>query len=198
MRLLRSTLGLVIGAIAIMATTAAAPHITPTVVLTEQSDVIRRTLADADNFFIRAVEIGRDDLERIRAEVSFEPDDAEYNFYYGQDSAGQLVGVVLFPQANTQHGPVEVGLTLDRNGVVTSAIMTKATAETRPWVTEAIEAGLMEGFVGLRHGDDPERALDGLSSDELGSMPYYFSEVTAEAVQRGLALYDALYVAGDR
>jgi len=27
-----------------------------------------------------------------------------------------------------------------------------------------------------------------LSSDELGSMPFYFAEVTAEAVKRGLAL----------
>ena len=193
MNLSRSTMGLAIGAIVIAATTAAAPHITPMVVLTEQADVIRRTLDDADNFFIRAVEIGRDGLARIRAEVSFELEEPEYNFYYGTDSAGRVVGVVLFPQANTQHGPVEVGLTIDRDGAITSAIVTNATAETRPWVTAAVEAGLLEEFVGMRHGDDIARALVGLSSSEMGSMPYYFAEVTAEAVERGLVLYGVLY-----
>ena len=131
MKLSRSTMGLAIGAMVIAATTAAAPHITPMVVLTEQADVIRRTLDDADEFFVRTVEIGRDALASIREEVSFELEDPEYNFYYGTDMSGRVVGVVLFPQANTQHGPVEVGLTLDRDGVVVSAIMTKATAESR-------------------------------------------------------------------
>ena len=197
MRLSRATMGLAIGTIVVAATTAAAPHITPTVVLTKQADVIRRTLDDADEFFVRTVRIGRDGLARIREEVSFNPEDPEYNFYYGTDSAGRVVGVVLFPQANSQHGPVEVGLTLNRGGTVTSAVVTKATAETRPWVTEALRAGLMEGFVGMRHGDDPQRALDGLSSGELGSMPFYLAEITAEAVKRGLILYDALYAESD-
>lgn len=172
MRLFRAAMGLAIGAIVIGTTAAAAPHITPTVVLTEQADVIRRTLDAADNYFVRTVQIGRDGLARIREEISFELDDPGYDFYYGQDSAGHVVGVVLFPQANTrQHGPVEVGLTLDQDGVVLSAIVTKATVETKPWVTEAVRAGLMEGFVGMRHGDDPEKALDRLSSSKLGSMP---------------------------
>ena len=197
MKLSRSRMGLAIGAMVISATTAAAPHITPMVVLTEQADVIRRTLDDADEFFVRTVEIGRNALASIREEVSFELEDPEYNFYYGTDMSGRVVGVVLFPQANTQHGPVEVGLTLDRDGVVVSAIMTKATAESRQWVTTAVEAGLMEGFVGMRRGDDTERALVGLSSDELGSMPFYFAEVAAEAVKRGLVLYDALYASSD-
>jgi hypothetical protein len=190
-------MALAIGAIVIAATTAAAPHITPMVVLTDQADVIRRTLDDADNFFVRAVEIGRDGLERIREEVSFELEDPEYNFYYGMDSGGRVVGVVLFPQANTQHGPLEVGLTLDQDGVVTSAIVTKATAESRAWVRKIVEAELMEEFVGMRHGDDPERALNGFSSSELGSMPYFFAEVAAEAVQRGLVLHDVLYAGGN-
>ncbi len=190
-------MGLAIGATLMATTTAAAPHITPMVVLTKQADVIRRTLDDADDFFVRTVEIGRDALASIREEVSFTLDDPEYNFYYGTDAAGRVVGVVLFPQANTQHGPVEVGLTLDRNGVVTSAVVTKATAETRPWVTAAVEAGLMEGFVGMRHGDDPERALERLASSELGSMPSFFAEVTAETVKRGLVLYDALYTSSN-
>ncbi len=196
MRLSRSIMGLAIGATLMAATTAAAPHITPMVVLTKQADVIRRTLDDADDFFVRTVEIGRNALASIREEVSFKLEDPEYEFYYGTNAAG-VVGVVLFPQANTQHGPIEVGLTLDGNGVVTSAVVTKATAETRPWVTAAVEAGLMEGFVGMRHGDDPERALNRLQSSELGSMPSFFAKVTAEAVKRGLVLYDALYASSD-
>jgi len=184
------------GALLCVGATAAARHITPTVELVKQADVIRQSLPGAKHYFVHKVTIGRDDLKRIRAEVTFKPEDPEYKFFLGKDGDGHPLGVVLFPQSNTQHGPLEVGLTIGPDGRIARAVATKATVETKPWVLKAVHAGLMDRFVGLRHGDDPEQALEGLSRDELGAMPYYFARVAADAVKRGLAVYDALY-AGD-
>ncbi len=174
---------------------AAAPHITPTVVLKTQADVIRETLPDAAQFFVRTVKIGREDLSRLRASAEFTPDDPEVKFYYGNGADGNLRGVVLFPQVNTQHGPLEVGLTLAPDGTVKAVTVTKATVETKPWVLEVVRSGLGKQFQGMRFGDDPARALAAVDRKDLGAMPYYFAEVTATAVKRGLAFYGILFAA---
>ena len=66
-----------------------------------------------------------------------------------------------------------------------------ATVETKPWVQEAAASGLMKGFVGMRQGDDPGKALQ--SVDGLGGMPQYMAELIVTAVGRGLVLYGTLY-----
>lgn len=172
---------------------AAGAHITPTVVLKKHADVIRQTLPKASSFFVRTVEIGRADANRIKQAAGYTPEDPEVKFFYGTEAGGAVEGVVFFPQVNTQHGPFEVGLTIGPNGAITSANVTKATVETKPWVKKVIDAGLMKQFVGLRPGDDAQRALASVSKDELGSMPYYAAEVLTTAVARGLALYSVLY-----
>jgi hypothetical protein len=168
-------------------------HITPTVVLRKQADVIRETLPQASQFFLRTVEIGRAELERIKDQGDFTPDDPEVKFYLGRNGNGELDGVVLFPQTNTQHGPFEVGLTIRPDGAIASAVVTKATVETKPWVLKSLQAGLMNGFTGMT---DPARAMDALnaiSEDDLGHMPYYTATVIAGTVRRGLILYRTLY-----
>ncbi len=179
--------------VALVLTGAAAPHITPTVVLKKQADMIKETVPAAKQFFLRTVEIGKTDFERIRREGGFKPEDDRMKFYYGTDASGRNAGVVLFPQVNSQHGPLEVGLTMNADGTVRDAVVTKATVETKPWVLAAVKAGLMERFRGMRPGDDPAAALQGLSSDQLGKMPYYMATLAAETVGRGLILYDVLY-----
>jgi len=173
---------------------AAAPlHITPTVVLAKHADVIRATVGGAVRYFERTVDIGRDDLGRIRRAGSFSPDAGDVSFYYGTDAAGTIKGVVLFPQVNCPHGPLEIGLTLGPDGAVTSVIVTKATVETKPWVQRAIKAGFLKQFEGLRRPEDADRALAGLARDELGAMPCYMAEQAALAVKRGLVLYQVLF-----
>lgn len=168
-------------------------HITPTVVLEKQADMIRRTVTDASQFFLKTVSVGKADFARIRTEGGFEPEEDEVEFYYGEGASGQVAAVVVFPQVNTQHGPLEVGLALNADGSVRAAVVTKATVETKPWVVRAVKAGLMERFRGMRPGDDPARALDGLTKDATGEMPYYMAGVVVRAVRRGLVLYDVLY-----
>ena len=170
-------------------------HPTPIVELVRQPDVIRQSLPSAEKFFVRDVTLGRDDLARIRQAVDFTPEDPDVKFYYGKDGDGRQVGVVLFPSVNTVHGPVEVGVAIGPDGAVINAIVTKATVETKPWVLRAVGTGFMRRFRGMNAGSDVDQALQGLTSGNLGSMPYYFATVISATVKRGLVLYQTLYQA---
>ena len=172
---------------------AGARHPTPSVVLVKQTDLIRTTLGGATQFFVRKVTIGKDDLARIRREVDFSPEDPSVPFYLGKTAEGTLAGVVLFPQVNTIHGPIEVGLTLGSDGSIISAVVTKATVETRPWVEEAAATGLMKRFQGMKYGDDVKRALEPLAPGKIGQMPYFEAQVIAATVRQGLVLYHTLF-----
>jgi hypothetical protein len=170
----------------------AAAHMTPSVTLTSRADFIRRALPGARRYFERTVDIGRDDYARIRKDAGFAPDEASVRFYSGVGADDRPVGVVLFVQVNTMHGPIEVGLAMGPGDSVLSAGVIRATVETKPWVVAAERAGLLDRFRGMRFGDDPSRALDGVSRDSLGAMPYYFGTVIVEGVKHGLGLYHVL------
>ncbi len=189
MRILRAGL-LAAGAVGLL---AGGTHITPTVVLAKKADVIRSAVPDATQFFVRTVEIGQADFQRIKEVGSFEPDKDRVPFYYGRDAAGRVDGVVLFPQVNNQHGPLEVGLAMNPDGTVRKVVVTKATVETKPWVLRALRSGLTRRFEGMRPDDDPAAALAGMADADLGRMPRYMASVVAEAVARGLVLYGVLY-----
>jgi hypothetical protein len=176
----------------------AARHPTPTVVLIKQTDLIRSTLSGAQQFFVRNVTIGKEDLAQIRKEVDYSPEDPSVKFYLGKDAAGQVKGVVFFPQVNTVHGPIEVGLTLNPDGSIANAAVTQATVETKPWVQEAQSAGLMSRFKGMRYGDDVGKALNQLSSSKISEMSRYEAEVITTAVHHGLVLYHVLFDKGDK
>ncbi|HKK08389.1 MAG TPA: hypothetical protein VKA44_05835 [Gemmatimonadota bacterium] len=171
----------------------AADHITPTVVLKKQADVIKATLPDASTFFLKKVRIGKRDLSRIEQAGGFEPESPDVKFYYGQSGSGSTVGVVLFPQVNTQHGPFEVGITVGSDGSLQNVTVTKATVETKPWVEEAAGTGFLEDFRGLTPGDAPRKALERLRSADIGHMPTFAGEQVAKAVEHGLTLYGILY-----
>lgn len=190
----RRVAALLVGGAAVAAVTGSA-HITPTVVLHKQADVIRTTLPAA-SYFVRTVDLGKAELRRIKEDGGFKPEDTEFKFFYGKDGSGEMQGVVLFPQVNTQHGPLEVGVTLSPEGRVTKVTITKATVETKPWILKAVKAGLTRGFVGMKPGDDPARALDALDRKRLGEMPYFMAETAARAVGRGLVLYRDLFEGG--
>ncbi|MFL5493014.1 MAG: hypothetical protein ACJ8DC_01390 [Gemmatimonadales bacterium] len=172
----------------------AAAHPTPKVVLVKHADFIRQTTAGAKQYFVRTVTIGKEDLVAIRRASDFTPADPDVQFFLGQSEGGTTVGVVLFQQVDTPHGPLEVGLTFGPDGAVAHAMVTTATVETKPWVQQAVAAGLMDKFVGMRQGDDPRKALQALDG-KVGGMPEYMAELIATAVGRGLVLYATLYKA---
>jgi hypothetical protein len=168
----------------------AAAHPTPKVVLMKHADFIRQSTAGAQQYFVRTVSIGKQDLAAIRRQGDFVPDDADVQFYLGQGASGKPVGVTLFQQINTAHGPLEIGLTFGSDGAIASAAVTTATVETKPWIMAAAGAGLMKRFVGMREGDDVRQALQGAG---LSGMPGYMAELIATAVGRGMVLYGTLY-----
>jgi len=181
-------LKLVLAAAALGATA----HPTPKVVLVKHADFIRQSITGAKQYFVRTVSIGKEDLAVIRKASDFTPSDPDVQFFLGQGDGGAPVGVALFQQLDSPHGPIEVGLTLGPDGTVAHAVVTTATVETKPWVQEAIAAGLMDKFVGMRQGDDPRKALQALDA-KLGGMPEYMAELIATAVGRGLVMYGTLY-----
>lgn len=169
----------------------AAAHPTPKVVLMTHADFIRQTVPNAQQYFMRTVSIGREDLAAIRKASDYTPEDPDVQFFLGQNG-GKTVGVALFQQVDTPHGPLEVGLTFGPDGRIAHAVVTTATVETKPWVLEAVGAGLMEGFTGMREGDDPRKALDRIRG-KVGGMPEYTAELVATAVGRGMVLYGTLF-----
>jgi hypothetical protein len=169
----------------------AAAHPTPKVVLMTHADFIRQTVPNAQQYFMRTVSIGREDLAAIRKASDYTPEDPDVQFFLGQNG-GKTVGVALFQQVDTPHGPLEVGLTFGPDGRIAHAVVTTATVETKPWVLEAVGAGLMEGFTGMREGDDPRKALDRIRG-KVGGMPEYMAELVATAVGRGMVLYGTLF-----
>lgn len=183
-------------ALAIFSTPPIAPHAgahpTPKVVLMKHADFIRQSLPGATQYFLRTVSIGKDDLAAIRKASDYTPEDPDVQFYLGQGDGGKPVGAVLFQQVDTPHGPLEVGLAFGADGKIIHAAATTATVETKPWVQEAVAAGLMDRFTGMRSGDDPRKALSGLDG-KLGGMSSYMSELIATAVGRGVLLYSTLY-----
>jgi hypothetical protein len=172
----------------------ATAHPTPKVVLVKHADFIRQSISGAKQYFVRTVRIGKQDLAAIQQAGDFRPADPDVQFFLGQGEGGAPVGVALFQQVDTPHGPIEVGLTLDPDGRVAHTVVTTATVETKPWVQEAIAAGLMDKFVGMRQGDDPRKALQAVGG-KLGGMPEYMGELIATAVGRGLVMYGTLYKA---
>jgi hypothetical protein len=181
-------------AVAALATAllAAAAHPSPKVVLIKHADYIRQTLSGAKQYFVRTVDIGKQDLAAIRQRSDFTPDDPDVQFYLGQGDGGAPVGAVLFQQVDTPHGPLEVGITFGPDGSITRAGVTAATVETKPWVQEAVSTGMMDGFTGMKPGDDPSKAL-GAVQGKLGGMPQYMAQLIATAVGRGMTLYATLY-----
>jgi hypothetical protein len=170
-----------------------AAHPTPVVELVKKVDVLRQTLPQGDKLFVRTVQLGKEDVARIEQEAHYTPDDPDVRFYLGKDGSGVVNGVVLFAQTNTKHGPVEVGLTFGADGALSSAIVTKATVETKPWVLKAVRAGLMKEFEGMQYGGDVGAPLMGSAYTDLGHMPHYMAEVIAATVGRGLILHHLLY-----
>ena len=167
-------------------------HPTPVVTLLEHADAIRQSLHDAQRFYLRTVTVGQRDLATIRKSVDYQADDDKVQFYIGKRSDGTTAGTVLFPQVNTMHGPVEVALTLTPDGHIARVAVTRATVETRPWVEEAVQTGVLEKMQGLSATDDPMTVVAPLKG-RIGAMPWFEAQIIAAAVKQGMVVYAVLY-----
>src|SRR6266508_2447033 len=109
-------------------------HITPTVILLPRPDAVARLTPGAEAFFAREVHLSHDD---------------GFLTFYTAKRAGTSVGAFVFVRVDTPHGPLEVAVAFDPTGTVRRVEVTKATVETKPWVLEALRAGLKGAYTGL-------------------------------------------------
>lgn len=169
---------------------AALLHITPTVVLVKRPDAVKQLLPGATAYFAREVRLSEADAHRLHEAADWSPDDGLLTLYTGK-AAGTAVGALLFVRVDSPHGPVEVAVGFGPDGAIRGVLVTKATVETKPWVNEALAAGLAERYTGLRPGATAAgaQALPG----RAGALAVYMAEQVDKGVTRGLAAYGGFY-----
>lgn len=168
-------------------------QVADTVVLATRGDVISNSLPDAANYYVKDIPLGQRDRAKIKAQGNFTPQISSLKFFYGTKKGGSLAGTVVFLKMETEHGPIEVGVVLTPGGTVSNVAVTVATAETKPWIKAAEDAGLMKRLIGLSaaSGTNP---LQNMSESAMGAMPYFAAQVIATAVIRALVYYNVLFL----
>jgi len=177
-------------AIILGAVTAALLHITPTVVLVKRQDAVTRLLPGADQFTARELHLSSADSRQLHDAVGWEPADGVVTFYVGKHQ-GQVDGALVFMRVDCQHGPLELAIGYDSRGTVRGVEVTKATVEMKPWVLEALRAGLTEHYRGLTTEQAPAAAEK--VKPHVGSMPAYMAELIDKGVMHANAAYRLLY-----
>jgi len=166
-------------------------HITPTVILVKRPDAVTHLLPGADQFTARELHLSASDAHKLHTAVDWSPDDGILTFYSGRHGTAD-VGALTFVRVDTPHGPVEVAVSFGTDRSIRGVLVTKATVETRPWVMEALRAGLTDHYVGLKPAD--EAAGSAAIKDHVGEMAEYIAREVDKGVARALVAYREFYV----
>ncbi len=172
------------------AVTAALLHITPTVVLVKRQDAVARLLPGADNFAARELHLSSADSRRVHDAVGWEPPDGVVTFYIGKHQ-DQVTGALIFMRVDCQHGPIELAIGYDPRGTIRGVEVTKATVEMKPWIVEALGAGLTNEYRGLAVAQPPSGAEK--VKPRIGTMPGYMAELIDKGVMHANAAYRLFY-----
>jgi hypothetical protein len=172
------------------AVTAVLLHITPTVVLVKRQDAVNRLLPGADQFVARELHLSSADSRRVHDAVGWEPPDGMVTFYVGKHQ-DQVTGALMFMRVDSQHGPLELAIGFDPRGTVRGVEVTKATVEMKPWVLEALRAGLTDAYSGLALDQAPAGAEK--VKPRVGAMPGYMAELVDKGVMHAAAAYRLFY-----
>lgn len=165
-------------------------HITPTVILVKRQDAVARVAPGADTFFAREVHLSDADAHKLHEALDWGPEDGVLTFYVAKRGA-VAVGAFQFVRVDSPHGPVEVAVGFDPTGAIRAVTVTKATVETKPWVLEALRAGLTDAYVGLKAGAKPQGAA--AVRDKVGQLPAYIAGEVDKGVARALIAYGDFY-----
>ena len=165
-------------------------HITPTVVLVKRQDAVNRLLPGADQFAAREVHLSSTDSRRVHDAVGWEPPDGMITFYVGKHQE-QVTGALMFMRVDSQHGPLELAIGFDPRGTIRGVEVTKATVEMKPWVLEALRAGLTDAYRGLTLDQAPAGAAT--VKPHIGAMPGYMAELVDKGVMHAAAAYRLFY-----
>lgn len=174
----------------LVAAAAALLHITPTVTLVDRNEVVSRLLEGADRFTAREVHLSSADERRLHDAAGWTPPDDVITFYLGK-RADRVQGVLVFMRVDSPHGPLEVAVGFDPAGAIRGVEVTKATVETKPWIVEALRAGLTTQYRGLATGTTPAAAVT--VKDKVGTMAEYMAELIDRGVTHAGAAYRLFY-----
>jgi hypothetical protein len=169
---------------------AALLHITPTVVLMKREDAVAQLLPGADQFVSREMHLSSADSKRVHDAVGWEPPDGVVTFYLGKKQ-DQVTGVLVFMRVDCQHGPIELAIGYEPGGTIRGVEVTKATVEMKPWIVEALRAGLTNEYRGLAVGQPPSGARK--VKPHVGAMPGYMAELIDKGVMHSNAAYRLFY-----
>ncbi len=172
------------------AVTAALLHITPTVVLVKRQDAVAHLLPGADQFTAREFHVSSADSRKLHDAVGWEPPDGMVTFYVGKRQE-QVTGALMFMRVESQHGPLELAIGFDPRGTIRGVEVTKATVEMKPWVLEALRAGLTDAYRGLASDQAPAGAAQ--VKPRIGAMPGYMAELIDKGVVHAEAAYRLFY-----
>jgi len=172
------------------AVAAALLHITPTVVLVKRQDAVNRLLPGADQFAARELHLSSADSRKLHDAVGWEPPDGVVTFYVGKHQ-DQTTGALIFMRVDCQHGPLELAIGFDPRGAIRGVEVTKATVEMKPWVLEALRAGLIDSYRGLANDQVPAGAAK--VKPQIGAMPGYMAELIDKGVMHANAAYRLFY-----
>lgn len=175
----------------ILGAVIAALHITPVVVLVKREDAVKRILPEATQFTAREFHLSKPDAKRLKQAVDWKPDDDVVTFYRAMTGADSTIGALTFVRIDSPHGPVEVAVGFSGEGLIRRVEVTKATVETKPWVLEALHAGLLGNYAGLTETAEPAGAA--ALKDKVGAMPEYMSGVIDKGVARAQAAFRLFY-----
>ena len=172
------------------AVTAALLHITPTVVMVKRQDAVSHLLPGADQFTARELHLSSGDSKKLHDTVGWEPPDGVVTFYVGKHQ-DQTTGALIFMRVDCQHGPIELAVGFDPRGAIRGVEVTKSTVEMKPWIVEALQAGLTEPYRGMTAGQSPRGAEK--VKGRVAAMPQYMAELIDKGVMHADAAYRLLY-----
>ena len=169
---------------------AALLHITPTVIMVKRQDAVAHLLPGADQFVERELHLSSADSKKIHDAVGWEPPDGVVTFFIGKHD-DQTTGALLFMRIDSQHGPIELAIGYDAKGAVRGVEVTKATVEMKPWILEALKAGLTDEYRGMAVTAAPSGAEK--VKPKIGAMPGYMAELIDKGVMHANAAYRLFY-----
>ena len=172
------------------AVTAALLHITPTVILVKRQDAVAHLLPGADQFTARELHLSSADSRKLHDAVGWEPPDGVVTFYVGTHQ-DQTMGALIFMRVDCQHGPIELAIGYDPKGAIRGVEVTKATVEMKPWILEALRAGLTNDYKGMAITQAPSGAEK--VKPQIGAMPGYMAELVDKGVMHANAAYRLFY-----
>jgi hypothetical protein len=174
----------------VAAALAALLHITPTVILVQRRDAVAHLLPGAERFTARELHLSSADSRTLHNAVGWEPPDGVVTFYVGRRQDA-VTGSLMFIRVDSQHGPLELAIGFEPSGAIRGVNVTKATVEMKPWVQEALRAGLTDAYRGLAPGRAPAGA--GKVKDQVGAMPAYMAELVDKGVMHAATAYRLFY-----